>query len=60
MDLKVDGLSYEVLSEALEQAKRGRLHILDAMEQCMPSPRADLKPQTPSLVPVTLKSISPK
>ena len=47
MDLKVDGLSYEVLSEALEQAKRGRLHILDAMEQCMPSPRADLKPQTP-------------
>ena len=47
LDLKVEGLSYEVLSEALEQAKRGRLHILDAMEQCMPSPRADLKPQTP-------------
>jgi len=47
MDLKVDGLSYEVLAEALEQAKRGRLHILAAMEQCTPSYRADLKPHTP-------------
>jgi polyribonucleotide nucleotidyltransferase len=47
MDLKVDGLSYEVLAEALDQAKRGRLHILAAMEQCTPSYRADLKPHTP-------------
>ena len=47
MDLKVDGLSYEVLSEALDQAKRGRLHILAAMEACMPTYRADLKPHTP-------------
>lgn len=47
MDLKVDGLSFEVLSEALNQAKRGRLHILSAMEQCMPSYRPDLKPHTP-------------
>jgi len=47
MDLKVDGLSYEVLAEALDQAKRGRLHILEAMEACTPSYRADLKPHTP-------------
>ncbi|MFN8238895.1 MAG: polyribonucleotide nucleotidyltransferase [Chitinophagales bacterium] len=47
MDLKVDGLSFEVLAEALNQAKRGRLHILSAMEQCMPSYRPDLKPHTP-------------
>ena len=47
MDLKVDGLSFEVLAEALEQARKGRLHILSAMEQCIPTYRADLKPQTP-------------
>ena len=47
MDLKVDGLSYEVLAEALEQARKGRLHILAAMEACMPTYRPDLKPQTP-------------
>ncbi|MDB5229131.1 MAG: polyribonucleotide nucleotidyltransferase [Bacteroidota bacterium] len=47
MDLKVDGLPYEVLAEALDQAKRGRLHILDAMEACIPVYRADLKPHTP-------------
>jgi polyribonucleotide nucleotidyltransferase len=47
MDLKVDGLSYEVLSEALDQAKKGRLHILNAMEQCISSYRPDLKPHTP-------------
>ncbi len=47
MDLKVDGLSYEVLAEALEQARKGRLHILEAMEKCIPTYRPDLKPQTP-------------
>ncbi len=47
MDLKVDGLSYEVLAEALDQAKRGRLHILEAMQKCIPSHREDLKPHTP-------------
>lgn len=47
MDLKVDGLSYEVLAEALEQARKGRLHILEAMEKCITSYRPDLKPQTP-------------
>jgi polyribonucleotide nucleotidyltransferase len=47
MDLKVDGLSFEILAEALEQAKKGRLHILNAMEQCIAVPRPELKPHVP-------------
>jgi polyribonucleotide nucleotidyltransferase len=47
MDIKIDGLSFDVLKEALYQAKRGRLHILNAMESCIPAPRAELKPHTP-------------
>ena len=47
MDLKVDGLTYEVLREALLQAKEGRLHILNEMKKTISSPRPDLKPQTP-------------
>jgi polyribonucleotide nucleotidyltransferase len=47
MDIKVEGLSFAVLKEALEQAKRGRLHILKAMYACIPAPRADLKPHAP-------------
>lgn len=49
MDIKVDGLSMDVMRSALEQAKRGRLHILDAMYACIPEHRADLKPQTPRI-----------
>lgn len=47
MDIKVDGLSYEVLGEALAQAKRGRMHILDAMYDTISEPRADYKPHVP-------------
>jgi polyribonucleotide nucleotidyltransferase len=47
MDLKVDGLTYEVLREALLQAKEGRLHILNEMKKTMSAPRPDMKPQTP-------------
>ncbi|MDI9858432.1 polyribonucleotide nucleotidyltransferase [Flectobacillus roseus] len=47
MDIKVDGLSYEVLTEALEQAKQGRLHILSKMQETIAEPRSDYKPQTP-------------
>lgn len=47
MDIKVDGLSYEVLTEALEQAKQGRLHILGRMQDTIAEPRSDYKPQTP-------------
>lgn len=49
MDIKVDGLSYEILENALAQAKAGRLHILDILEQTIPEPRADFKPQTPRI-----------
>lgn len=47
MDLKVDGLTYEVLSEALMQAKEGRLHILGEMNKTITQPNADLKPHAP-------------
>ncbi|TAE70902.1 MAG: polyribonucleotide nucleotidyltransferase [Bacteroidetes bacterium] len=47
MDLKVDGLSYEVLSEALNQAKQGRLHILGKMLEELEAPRPQLKPHAP-------------
>jgi polyribonucleotide nucleotidyltransferase len=47
MDLKVEGLTYDVLREALHQAKEGRLHILHEMKKTLAAPRPDLKPQTP-------------
>jgi polyribonucleotide nucleotidyltransferase len=47
MDLKVEGLDYSVLKEALHQAKEGRLHILDEINKTMASPRPELKPHTP-------------
>lgn len=47
MDLKVEGLTYELLREALLQAKEGRLHILNEMKKTLAQPRADLKPHAP-------------
>ncbi len=47
MDLKVDGLTYETLKEALLQAKEGRLHILNEMKKSLGASRADLKPHAP-------------
>ncbi len=47
MDLKVDGLTYDVLKEALLQAKEGRLHILNEMKKSLQAPRPDLKPHAP-------------
>jgi polyribonucleotide nucleotidyltransferase len=49
MDIKVDGLSMEVMREALEQARKGRLHILDAMYECMAEARPDVKPHAPRM-----------
>lgn len=49
MDIKVDGLPYEVLIQALEQAKGGRLHILDKMIETIAKPNPQLKPQTPRI-----------
>jgi polyribonucleotide nucleotidyltransferase len=50
MDIKVDGLSMDVMRNALEQARRGRLQILDAMYNCMPQARPDVKPHAPRMV----------
>ncbi|MGD1959992.1 MAG: polyribonucleotide nucleotidyltransferase [Fulvivirga sp.] len=47
MDIKVDGLSYDILKQALEQAKEGRLHILNEMKKTIEKPAADLKPSAP-------------
>ena len=49
MDIKVDGLSYDVLAKALEQARQGRLHILDHIESTIPAPRDDYKPFVPRI-----------
>ena len=49
MDIKVDGLSMDVMREALNQAKQGRLHILDAMYACMPAAREEVKPHAPRM-----------
>ncbi|MEO6882904.1 MAG: polyribonucleotide nucleotidyltransferase [Bacteroidia bacterium] len=50
MDIKVDGLSYEVLEKALEQAKAGRLHILGELAKTIQQPREDYKPHAPRIV----------
>lgn len=50
MDIKVDGLSYEILEKALNQAKEGRLHILNKITETISEPREDLKPHAPRIV----------
>ena len=54
MDIKVDGLSFEVLAKALDQARRGRLHILGIMEQTISEPRPELKPHAPRIEMLTI------
>ena len=54
MDIKVDGLSYEVLAKALQQAKEGRMHILGKITECIAEPRADFKPFVPRIVQITI------
>lgn len=55
MDIKCDGLSYEILAEALEQAKQGRLHILNIINETIPAPREDYKPHVPRIVSMTVE-----
>lgn len=50
MDIKIDGLPYDLLIEALEQARKGRLHILDKMNEAIAEPRDDFKPHAPRIV----------
>ena len=54
MDIKVDGLSYEVLAKALEQARVGRMHILGKLTECIAEPRADYRPFVPRIVQITI------
>ncbi len=52
MDIKIDGLSHTMLSEALEQARQGRLHILEIIEQAIPAAREDYKPHVPRIISI--------
>lgn len=54
MDIKVDGLSYEVLSKALQQAKEGREHILNKMMETISEPREDYKPHAPRIIRIEI------
>ncbi len=50
MDIKVDGLSYEILEKALQQAHEGRMYILGKIKETLAEPRPDLKPHAPRIV----------
>ncbi|MDX2002183.1 MAG: polyribonucleotide nucleotidyltransferase [Chitinophagales bacterium] len=54
MDIKVKGLTYEILLKALYQAKEGRMHILGEMEKTITAPRADYKPHAPRIVKINI------
>jgi len=54
MDIKVDGLSMDIMRQALAQARKGRLHILDSMYACMPAHREEVKPHAPRMVKLTI------
>ncbi len=55
MDIKVDGISYELLAEALNQAKTGRIHILNKILETIPGPREDYKPNAPRIEKLVIK-----
>jgi polyribonucleotide nucleotidyltransferase len=54
MDIKIDGLPYEELEKALNQAREGRLHILNEMKKALEAPREDLKPHAPRIVEIII------
>ncbi|MCK5029516.1 MAG: S1 RNA-binding domain-containing protein, partial [Bacteroidales bacterium] len=54
MDIKIEGLSYEIMNKALDQAKAGRMHILGEMLKTISEPRAEFKPHTPRIVQITI------
>ncbi|MGB4850504.1 MAG: polyribonucleotide nucleotidyltransferase [Saprospiraceae bacterium] len=55
MDIKVDGLSYDLLEKALLQARAGRLHILSKMDEVISEPREDLKPHAPRILEIIIE-----
>src|SRR5690606_9209972 len=54
MDLKINGLKWEVLTQALDQAKEARLHILNEMKKTISAPREDYKPHAPRIISMTI------
>ena len=54
MDIKIQGLSYEIMLQALMQAKNGRLHILDKLVETIAAPREDYKPHAPRIVQIRI------
>jgi polyribonucleotide nucleotidyltransferase len=55
MDIKIDGITREIMQQALEQAKEGRLHILDKMEAAIPKPRGEISEYAPSITTIKIK-----
>ncbi len=55
MDIKIDGLTCEIIEEALEQARRGRLEIMNHMLQTIDQPRTELSAYAPKVVTMTIK-----
>ncbi len=54
MDIKIEGLSFDILKKALEQAREGRMHILNVMQQTITEPRPELKPHAPRIEMLTI------
>ena len=57
MDIKIEGLSYEILEKALNQALDGRLHILEKITSTIDKPREQLKPQTQKLLNLKFQNL---
>jgi polyribonucleotide nucleotidyltransferase len=54
MDIKIGGINAQIMAEALEQAKKGRMHILGAMEQALNAPREELSPYAPRIITIKI------
>ena len=55
MDIKIEGLDFKVISEALDKAKKARLHILDIMQQTIPTPRSQLSKYAPRIITMQIR-----
>jgi len=55
MDIKIEGLDFSIVSQALEKAKQARLHILDIMDQVMPKPRSELSKYAPRIITIQIR-----
>ena len=55
MDIKIEGLDFRIIAEALERAKKARLHILDIMEQAIPTPRSQLSKYAPRIITIQIR-----